>query len=99
MVDDARMPETWATLAIVLMGLGAVVAGAAGVSLPDGQRMGALFSLIAGAGVGLATVGIGALTDVRREPRFLVFFLGAVLGFLSVCATDVVIRRRTTDRS
>lgn len=93
------MPETWATLAIVLMGLGAVVAGAAGVSLPDGQRMGALFSLIAGAGVGLATVGIGALTDVRREPSEFVFFLGAVLGFLTVCATVVVISRRTTDRS
>ena len=93
------MPETWAVLAIVLMGLGATVAGAAGVSLPDGQRMGALFSLIAGAGVGLATVGIGALTDVRKEPSEFVFFLGSVLGFLTVCATVWVIRRRPIGRS
>jgi hypothetical protein len=93
------MPETWAVLAIVLMGLGAVVAGAAGVSLPDGQRMGALFSLIAGAGVGLATVGIGALTDVRKEPSEFVFFVGALLGFLTVCVTVWLIRRRVADRT
>jgi hypothetical protein len=97
--DDARMPETWAVLAIVLMGLGAVVAGGAGVSLPDGQRMGALFSLIAGAGVGLATVGIGALTDVRKEPSEFVFFLGSALGFLTVCVTVWLIRRRVADRT
>jgi drug/metabolite transporter (DMT)-like permease len=93
------MPETWAILAIVLMGLGAVVAGGAGVSLPDGQRMGALFSLIAGAGVGLATVGIGALFDVRKEPSEFVFFLASALGFLTVCVTVVMVRRRATDRS
>jgi hypothetical protein len=93
------MPETWAILAIVLMGLGGAVAGAAGVSLPDGQRMAALFSLIAGAGVGLATLGIGALTDVRKEPSEFVFFLGSALGFLTVCATVWLIRRRTNDGS
>ena len=81
------------------MGLGAVVAGGAGVSLPDGQRIGALFSLIAGAGVGLATVGIGALTDVRKEPSEFVFFLGSALGFVTVCVTVWLIRRRVADRT
>jgi hypothetical protein len=96
---DDRMPETWVTLAVVLIGLGGVVAGAAGVSLPDGQRLGALFSLIAGAGVGLVTLGIGALTDDRKEPTEFVFFLASLLGFLTVCATVWVVRRRALERT
>lgn len=95
---DGRVPETWITLAVVLMGLGGVVAGAVGVSLPDGQRLGALFSLIAGAGVGLVTLGVGALTDERKEPTEFVFFLGSLLGFLTVCATVWLVRRRALDR-
>jgi hypothetical protein len=99
MGHHGRMPETWVTLAVVLMGLGGVVAGAAGVSLPEGQRLGALFSLIAGAGVGLVTLGIGALTDERKEPTEFVFFLGSLLGFLTVCGTVWLVRRRALEQS
>jgi hypothetical protein len=82
------------SLGVLLMGLGVVVAGAAGLVLPEGRRVGALFALVIGGGVGLATLGIGAVTSEPREPSEFVFFLGSVLGFLAVCAGVWVARRR-----
>jgi hypothetical protein len=92
------MPETWVTLGVMLMGLGGVVAGFAGIALPDGQRLGALSSLIAGAGVGLVVIGVGALTDEHREPSEFVFFLGSLLGFLTVCVAVWLVRRKVAAR-
>lgn len=92
------MAENGFTLGVVLMGLGGVVAGLAGISLPEGQRLGALFSLIAGAGVGFVTLGIGALSDPYGEPNGTVFFLGSRFGFLTVCGTVWLARRRATGR-
>jgi len=42
-------------LGVILIGLGGLVGGIAGVAFPDGQRMGALFALVSGAGVGIVT--------------------------------------------
>lgn len=88
------MPETWVSLGVVLMGLGGVVAGVAAISLPPGERLSALAALIVGAGVGLATLGLGALMDDRREPSEFVFFLGSLLGFLTVCGFVWLVRGR-----
>ena len=57
------MDEKWVTLGVMCMGLGGVVAGLVGVMLPEGRRLGAFFSLIVGAGVGLVVIGVGALLD------------------------------------
>ena len=88
------MDETWVTLAVMCMGLGGVVAGLVGVVLPEGRRLGALFALIAGAGVGLVVIGLGALLDERNEPTELTFFLASLLGLLTVCGASLVVWRR-----
>jgi Na+/proline symporter len=73
------------TLGVMFMGLGGLAAGLVGISLPEGRRLGALFALIAGAGVGLVVVGLGALVDEHSEPSEFVFFLASFLGFVAVC--------------
>jgi hypothetical protein len=88
------MDETWVTLAVMCMGLGGVVAGLVGVVLPEGRRLGALFALIAGAGVGLVVIGLGALLDERNEPTELTFFLASLLGLLTVCGASWAVWRR-----
>lgn len=87
-------PETWVTLGVVLMGLGVFVAGALGITLPEGQRLGALFALIVGGGVGLVVLGAGALVSDEGEPSELTFFLGSLLGFVAVCAAAWIVRKR-----
>jgi hypothetical protein len=89
-------PETWATLGVVLMGMGVVVAGALGISLPEGQRLGALFALIVGGGVGLMVLGAGALVSDEGEPSEFTFFLGSLLGLAAVCAAAWIVRKRAT---
>jgi drug/metabolite transporter (DMT)-like permease len=91
------MPETWVTVGIALMGLGGVVAGLLGVVLPEGRRLGALFALIAGAGVGVAVLGVGASLDENREPTEFIFFLASLLGFLAVCGASWAVWRRARD--
>jgi drug/metabolite transporter (DMT)-like permease len=91
------MPETWVAIGFALMGLGGVVAGSVGIVLPERRRLGALFALIAGAGVGVAVLGVGASLDETREPTEFVFFLASLLGFLAVCGASWAVWRRATD--
>jgi hypothetical protein len=86
--------DGWASLGVVFMGLGAVAAGLLGIALPERRRLGAVFPLILGAGVGLAVLGVGASMSEVNEPSGLTFFLGAVVGFITVCAAALVIWRR-----
>lgn len=88
------MDETWATLGVLCMGLGAVVAGLVGVVLPEGRRLGALFALIAGAGMGVAVIGLGTLLDDRKEPSGLLFFLASFLGLLTVSGASWTVWKR-----
>jgi hypothetical protein len=90
------MEETWMTLSVMCMGLGGVVAGLIGVVLPEGRRLGALFALIAGAGVGVAVIGLGALLDERKEPTELVVFVASLLGLLTVTGASWTIWKRAT---
>jgi len=76
------------------MGLGAVVAGLVGVVLPEGRRLGALFGLIAGAGVGVAVIGLGALLNERKEPTELTFFVASLLGLLVVSGSSWLLWKR-----
>ena len=88
------MDERWATLAVVCMGLGGVVTGLVGVALPEGRRLGAIFGLVAGAGVGLVVVGLGALFDEQSEPSAFVFFVASLMGLLTVCVASWIVWQR-----
>jgi drug/metabolite transporter (DMT)-like permease len=88
------MGETWVTLGVVWMGLGGVVAGLVGVVLPEGRRLGALFALIAGAGVGVAVIGLGAMLNEHREPTELTFFVASLLGLLTVSGSSWTVWKR-----
>jgi len=91
------MEETWVTLGVVCMGLGGVVAGLVGVGLPEGRRLGALFGLIAGAGVGVFAIGLGALFNESKEPTELTFFVASLLGLLTVSASSWVVWKGAAD--
>jgi len=92
-----RMEETWVTIGVVCMGLGGVVAGLVGVVLPEGRRLGALFGLIAGAGVGVAAIGVGALLSENKEPTELTFFLASFLGLLVVSGSSWLVWKRAIE--
>jgi drug/metabolite transporter (DMT)-like permease len=91
---------TWSTMAVTLMGLGGVVGGLVGIGLPEGRRLGALFALVAGAGVGLASVGLLTLLRTEGEPSASTFFFASLLGFATVCVAGwTVWRRSATERA
>jgi hypothetical protein len=92
------MAEEWMILGTILIGLGGVVAGIAGVALPEGRRLGAVFALISGAGVGVVALGIAALASPRHEPSEANFFTASLLGFLTVCAVVWLLLARTASR-
>jgi hypothetical protein len=92
------MTESWVTLGVMLMGLGGVVAGAAGIALPEGDRLGALFALVVGGGVGVAVLGLASLIAENHEPSEFAFFLGSLLGFLTVCVAVWLVRRKVAAR-
>lgn len=92
-----RMEETWVTLGVVCMGLGGIVAGLVGVVLPEGRRLGALFGLIAGGGVGVVVIGLGALLNERKEPTELTFLLASLLGLLTVCGASWAVWKLAVD--
>ena len=72
-------------LGMVLMGIGIVVGGAAGLLLPRGRREGAFWSLVTGFGVGWIVFAVGTVVKGYEESLF-VLFLGGLLGSLTVCA-------------
>lgn len=91
------MQETWATLGVMCMGLGGIIAGLVGIGLPEGRRLGALFGLIAGAGMGVTVIGLGALLSETKEPTELTFFLASLLGLLTVCGSSWAVWSRAKD--
>jgi hypothetical protein len=93
------MAVHWLVLGVIFIGLGGVVAGIAGMAFPDGQRLGALFALIAGGGVGIVAYGLAALFSYRYTPSEFEFFGASILGLVTVCAAVWGLHRRTADRS
>lgn len=80
-------------IGMMLVGLGAVSAGVVGALLPAEQRLGAVLSLVAGAGVGLVVLAIGA--PGSDEPPGPVFLVGSIAGFLTVSTVLGVVWRRS----
>jgi hypothetical protein len=79
--------ETTLTLALVLIGAGAVVAGAVAHLLPAGERLAAtVLALVIGAGAGVVALAIGwnrAYAD-RPEAYERSFLVAAAIGLAAV---------------
>jgi len=84
------------TDSFALIGLAITTAGMVGVLLPEGERLAAVLPLVAGAGIGILTLALGAdgLQDPEdAEPLFLA---GSVLGFITTIVALVVLWRRSS---
>lgn len=82
------------SIAMVLVGLGALEAGVVGALLPPEHRFGAALALVAGAGVGVVVLAVGA--SGGAEPGEGVFLLGSAGGFLTVSAVLGLVWRRAS---
>jgi hypothetical protein len=74
-------PEMWG---VVLMAAGAVVAGIVGIALRGVERLGAFFTLVIGAGVGLAALAIGTRNTTSSSDVDTAFLIASALGFIAV---------------
>jgi hypothetical protein len=74
-------PEMWG---VVLMGAGAVVAGIVGIALRGVERLGAFFTLVIGAGVGLAALAVGTRNTTSSNDDATAFLIASALGFIAV---------------
>jgi NhaP-type Na+/H+ or K+/H+ antiporter len=73
---------------ITLIGLALALAGGVGVFLPRGERWAILLPLIAGAGVGIASLALGTpdMNDSTSSQAFeRVFLWSSIAGFITVC--------------
>jgi hypothetical protein len=73
--------EMWG---VVLMGAGAVVAGVVGIALRGVERLGAFFTLVIGAGVGLAALAVGTRNTTSSNDDATAFLIASALGFIAV---------------
>jgi hypothetical protein len=73
--------EMWG---VVLMGAGAVVAGIVGIGLRGVERLGAFFTLVIGAGVGLAALAVGTHNTTASNDDATAFLIASALGFIAV---------------
>jgi hypothetical protein len=80
---ETTMPWSWALIGIAIAGAGLV-----GAYLPRGDRWAVLLPLLAGAGIGIAVVGLGTSWDGGRsnDDWWRVFFEGSIAGFLTVAS-------------
>jgi hypothetical protein len=81
------------SIAIVLVGLGALEAGVVGALLPPEHRLGAALALVAGAGVGVIVLAVGASDG--SGPAEEVFLIGSIAGLLTVSAVLGLVWRRS----
>ena len=94
--------QTYVTVAMASIGLGAVLAGIVGMLfLPKGEQLSAVLALMVGAGIGLASLFILLLADADsgREPEQAAssFMIAAFLGLGGVVASLALLVRRTRD--
>jgi hypothetical protein len=91
-------PETTMTLALALVGIGAVATGALGIWLPAGERIAAGLALVVGAGIGLVAIAIGSrlMSDSPSPEGYAdVLLVASALGLLGTLASLTVLWRRT----
>lgn len=73
---------------IALIGLALVIAAGVGIALPRGERWAVLLPLIAGAGLGIASLALATPdpNEVQSSQVYeRVFLWSSVAGFLTVC--------------
>ena len=73
--------EMWG---VVLMGAGAVVAGIVGIALRGVERLGAFFTLVIGAGVGIAALAVGTRNTTASNDVDTACLIASALGFIAV---------------
>ena len=89
-------PETTMTLALALVGIGAVATGALGIWLPAGERIAAGLALVVGEGIGLVAIAIGSqVVGDSLESHANVLLVASALGLLGTLASLTVLWRRT----
>jgi hypothetical protein len=89
-VADDRAVSIQMTVALSLVGLGAVAAGALGLRLPAGDRLAAGLALVVGAGVGLVAIAVGSQLvedGAEAEAYETVFLVASALGFLATVSS------------
>ena len=88
------------TLALSLVGIGAVATGMLGIVLPAGERIAAGLALVVGAGIGVVVLAIGTqivsdTPDDSPEGYASVFLVAAVLGLAGTLVSLALLWRRT----
>ena len=88
------------TLALSLVGIGAVATGGLGIVLPAGERIAAGLALVVGAGIGVVVLAIGTqivsdTPDDSPEVYASVFLVAAALGLLGTLGSLALLWRRT----
>ena len=88
------------TLALSLVGIGAVATGALGIVLPAGERIAAGLALVVGAGIGVVVLAIGTqivggTPDDSPEGYASVFLVAAALGLAGTLVSLALLWRRT----
>jgi hypothetical protein len=94
--------ELKTTLAISLVGIGAVATGALGIVLPAGERIAAGLALVIGAGIGVVALALGTqmvnAPDDSPEAYATVFLVAAALGLIGTLVSLALLWRRTADQ-
>jgi hypothetical protein len=78
----------------ILIGVGAVAAGALGLVLPARERLAAAFPLILGAGVGVVALAIGAYNSSSQTDAETAFLIASALGCAAVLLSSAFVWRR-----
>jgi len=91
------------TLALSLVGIGAVATGVLGIVLPAGERIAAGLALVVGAGIGVTVLAIGTqivgdTPDDSPEGYASVFLVAAALGLAGTLVSLALLWRRTADQ-
>ena len=91
------------TLALSLVGIGAVATGVLGIVLPAGERIAAGLALVVGAGIGVTVLAIGTQVvgdspDDSPEGYASVFLVAAALGLAGTLESLALLWRRTADQ-
>jgi hypothetical protein len=84
---DASVMNASEMWGVVLMGAGAVVAGVVGIALRGVERLGAFFTLVIGAGVGLAALAVGTRNTTSSNDDATAFLIASALGFIAVAVS------------
>ena len=88
------------TLALSLVGIGAVATGVLGIVLPAGERIAAGLALVVGAGIGVTVLAIGTqivsdTPDDSPEGYASVFLVAAALGLAGTLVSLALLWKRT----